>query len=165
MKYDRVIINVSRGIIHEHHIGSYFFPLRMNGQICLQFIGNESDNLTYNVSLGIIQQMWFLHYGTAAHFRTIVRKFLNYGFPQRWIGQGGPISWPARSSHLNPMVFFVWERVLGLCDSSTWCWYFKRTYSICSWPNTKHSRNFQQNTQEHVTQAYCMHWGKWKPLR
>jgi hypothetical protein len=38
----------------------------------------------------------------------IVRQFLNEAFPNRWIGRGGAISWPARSPDLTPLDFFLW---------------------------------------------------------
>ncbi|EZA48673.1 hypothetical protein X777_13179, partial [Ooceraea biroi] len=33
---------------------------------------------------------------------------LNESFPDRWIGRGGRISWPARSPDLMPLDFFLW---------------------------------------------------------
>ena len=33
---------------------------------------------------------------------------LNYVFPNRWIGRGGPVQWPPRSADLTPMDFFTW---------------------------------------------------------
>jgi hypothetical protein len=38
----------------------------------------------------------------------IVRQFLNEAFPNRWIGRGEAISWPARSPNLTPLDFFLW---------------------------------------------------------
>jgi hypothetical protein len=29
-------------------------------------------------------------------------------FPDRWLGRGSPVSWPARSPDLNPLDFFLW---------------------------------------------------------
>ncbi|EZA48500.1 hypothetical protein X777_12995, partial [Ooceraea biroi] len=36
------------------------------------------------------------------------RNILNESFPDRWIGRGGRISWPARSPDLTPLDFFLW---------------------------------------------------------
>ena len=33
---------------------------------------------------------------------------MNEIFPNRWIGQGGPVEWPARSPDLTPLDFFYW---------------------------------------------------------
>jgi hypothetical protein len=46
--------------------------------------------------------------GAAPHFAVIVRQYLNYKLPGRWMGRGGPISWPARSPDLTPCDFFLW---------------------------------------------------------
>ena len=42
------------------------------------------------------------------HFSSEVRNFLNYHFPGRWIGRGGPHNWPARSPDLSPLDNCVW---------------------------------------------------------
>lgn len=33
---------------------------------------------------------------------------LNYRFPNRWIGRGVAIAWPARSPDRNPIDLFLW---------------------------------------------------------
>ena len=50
--------------------------------------------------------MWFMHDGAPAHITVDVRHFLDATYPQRWIGRGGPVIWPARSPDLNPLDFF-----------------------------------------------------------
>ena len=42
------------------------------------------------------------------HYRHIVREYLDRKFPNRWIGRGGPISWPPRSPDLTACDFFLW---------------------------------------------------------
>jgi hypothetical protein len=39
---------------------------------------------------------------------------LDNQYPQRWIGRGGPHHWPARSSDLNPLDFFLWGHLKSL---------------------------------------------------
>ncbi|EZA60061.1 hypothetical protein X777_13886, partial [Ooceraea biroi] len=39
------------------------------------------------------------------------RNILNESFPDRWIGRGRRISWPARSPDLTPLGFFRWGRL------------------------------------------------------
>ena len=50
--------------------------------------------------------------GAPPHWTKAVRDWLNSNLQQRWIGRGGVednnISWPARSSNLTPMDFFLW---------------------------------------------------------
>jgi hypothetical protein len=43
-----------------------------------------------------------------AHFSAQIQQHLNTQFPDRWLGCGSPVSWPARSPDLNPLDFFLW---------------------------------------------------------
>jgi len=52
--------------------------------------------------------MYFQHDGAPPHSSHEVRNFLNYHFPGRWIGRGGPHNWPARSPDLSPLNYCVW---------------------------------------------------------
>jgi hypothetical protein len=46
--------------------------------------------------------------GTPPHFHKEVTDFLNSKFPEKWIGRGGPITWPPSSPDLTPLDFFFW---------------------------------------------------------
>lgn len=48
----------------------------------------------------------FMHDGAGPHYARVVFEHLNKEFPNRWIGRGGPMAWPARSPDLNPLDFF-----------------------------------------------------------
>ena len=52
--------------------------------------------------------MYFMQDGAPAHFSRQVRNYLDAQYPERWIGRGGPLLWPARSPDLNPMDFSIW---------------------------------------------------------
>jgi hypothetical protein len=41
------------------------------------------------------------------HFGRVVRDHLNERFHERWIGRGGPVSWPPRSPDLTPLEFYL----------------------------------------------------------
>ncbi|GBM61807.1 hypothetical protein AVEN_80449-1 [Araneus ventricosus] len=58
--------------------------------------------------------MWFMHDGAPAHFSSTVQHFLNATYPARWIGSGGPVVWPPRSSDRNPLDFFLWGHIKSL---------------------------------------------------
>lgn len=45
-----------------------------------------------------------------------MRQILNTRFPERWIGRGGPITWPARSPDLNVLDYFVWGYIKSLIE-------------------------------------------------
>jgi len=52
--------------------------------------------------------MYIQHDGAPPHSSREVRNFLNYRFPGRWIGRGGPHNWPARSPDLSPLDYCIW---------------------------------------------------------
>ncbi|EZA54928.1 hypothetical protein X777_05346, partial [Ooceraea biroi] len=90
---------------HYFMIGPYFLPPRLTGDIYRNFIVNELPILLADVPLHIRRQLIFQHDGAPAHFSRQVREVLDAHFPDRWIGRGGPIIWPARSPDLNVLDF------------------------------------------------------------
>lgn len=62
------------------------------------------------------RQLIFQHDGAPAHFSRQVREILNTNYPDKWIGRGGPITWPARSPDLNVLDFFVWGYIKNLVE-------------------------------------------------
>lgn len=52
--------------------------------------------------------MWLQHDGAPAHNAADVRQFLQETFPNKWIGRGGPVAWPARSPDITSCDFFLW---------------------------------------------------------
>ncbi|EZA55465.1 hypothetical protein X777_04746, partial [Ooceraea biroi] len=77
------------------------------GAIYRQFLENELPVLLANVPLRVRTQLIFQHDGAPVHFCREVRDTLNARYPDRWMGCGGPIIWPARSPDLNVLDFFV----------------------------------------------------------
>jgi len=49
--------------------------------------------------------------GAPPHYSNRVRAYLDRKVPDRWIGRGGPISWPPRSPDLTPCDFFLWGHI------------------------------------------------------
>lgn len=101
-------LNVWAGILGRHVIGPVFLPRRLNGENYLNFLRNDLPNLLEDVPLIDRQNHWFMHDGAPAHYVRNVRELLNERFNGKWIGRGGPISWPARSPDLNPLDFCLW---------------------------------------------------------
>ena len=62
--------------------------------------------------------MWFMHDGGPPHFLHIVRRHLTQAFNEQWIGQEGPVVWPARSLDLNPLDFWLWGHLKTLVYST-----------------------------------------------
>ena len=55
--------------------------------------------------------MWYQHDGAPPHSARCTRHILNRKYPNKWIGRGGPRSWPARSPDLTPLDFFLWGTI------------------------------------------------------
>ncbi|XP_041984653.1 uncharacterized protein LOC121737150 [Aricia agestis] len=110
----RFNLNVWMGIINNRLIGPHFLPQNLNGVEYESFLRNVFHELMEDMPLETRQNMIFMHDGCPAHFRLAVRSWLDQHFPDRWIGRGGPIPWPARSPDITPMDFFVWGRMKSL---------------------------------------------------
>lgn len=110
----RFSINVWAGILGDHLIGPYLLPERLNGKTYLTFLQHVLPDLLNVVPPRIRRVMWFQHDGAPAHYVRDVRNYLDITFPNRWIGRGGPVAWPARSPDLSPLDFFFWGRLKAL---------------------------------------------------
>lgn len=110
----RFSLNVWMGIIDDNLIGPYFLPNYLNGDTYEEFLRNEVFGLLSEVPLATRQGMIYQHDGCPAHYRTSVRQWFNQHFPNRWIGRGGSIPWPARSPDLTPCDYYVWGHMKSL---------------------------------------------------
>jgi hypothetical protein len=77
---------------------------------------------------------------TFPHSQKEVTDFLNLKFPEKWIGRGGPFTWPPLSPDLTPIDFFLLGVLQGHCFLATigynfagTCWEDKR-YSGYGYP-------------------------------
>lgn len=98
-------LNVWGGIIGDHLIGPFFLPGRLTGRSYRHFLQHELPLLLEDVPLLLRHQMWFMHDGAPAHFSILAREYLNGVYENKWIGRGGPQSWPPRSPDLNSLDF------------------------------------------------------------
>src|SRR5436190_4754 len=85
-------------------------------EIYVNFLENELPALLEDVPLRDKVELIFQHDGAPAHFSRQVRRFLDAHYPERWIGRGGPIIWPARSPDLNVLDYFVWGHIKDLVE-------------------------------------------------
>lgn len=83
-------------------------PARLDGITYRDFLRDELPRLIEDLPLAIRQQLWFQQDGAPAHKSRIARVVLDQSFPDRWIGIGGAVEWPARSPDLTPLDFFLW---------------------------------------------------------
>lgn len=58
--------------------------------------------------------MHYQHDGCPTHYQRTVREHLDSVFPQRWVGRGGPVPWPARSPDLTTLDFYLWSELKRL---------------------------------------------------
>lgn len=110
-------INVWAAILGDN-IFIRFLPDRLNGENYLHFLTTDLNELLDDVPLNTRNKMWFMQDGAPAHYTIQVREFLNEAYPNRWIGRGAPVAWPARSPDLNPLDFFLWGHLKTLVYDS-----------------------------------------------
>lgn len=111
-------VNVWAGIVGDFLIGPFFLPGRLDGQSYRRFLEDNLPILLEDVPLLLRQQIWFMHDGAPAHFSILARQFLNQTFNNRWMGRGGPQSWPPRSPDLNSLYFCLWGHLKSLVYST-----------------------------------------------
>jgi len=92
-------------------------PPRLRGQTYADFLENNLPGLLEDVPLRLRETLIFQHDGAPAHYSRRVREILNTRFPDKWMGRGGPIIWPARSPDLNVLDYFVWGHVKALVEN------------------------------------------------
>jgi len=71
------------------------------------FIENQLPNFLEDILLREREMLIFQHDEAPAHYFRDVREIYDTRFRGRWIGRGGLIVWPARSSDLNVLDYFV----------------------------------------------------------
>lgn len=76
------------------HFSSIIHIDIVNGRIFLNFLVEKLSPLLEDLPLR--QNMWMQLNGAICHFSVNVRQYMNIIFPDRWIGRGGPVSWPPR---------------------------------------------------------------------
>lgn len=72
--------------------------------------------LLEDIPLYVRAEIIFQHDGAPAHFSRQTRTFLDAHYPDRWMGRGGPIIWPARSPDLNVLDYFVRGHIKDLIE-------------------------------------------------
>jgi len=111
-------VNVWAGILGDEVIGPIFIEGHLNGETYLDLLQthiaplideavqtqeNEVGELNLDANL-----TYFQHDGAPSHYALAVREWLEYHFPEKWIGRRGTIEWPARSPDLTSLDFFLW---------------------------------------------------------
>lgn len=108
---NRFSVNVWAGILNNTLFGPIEIPARLNANEYLNFLETHLENILDDLPLNVRNQLHFQHDGAPAHYGINVRNWLHERLPGRWIGRGGPISWPPRSPDLNPLDYYFWGRI------------------------------------------------------
>jgi len=104
-------VNTWCGLIGQQIVGPYFFNNPLNGDVYADFLNNILGQMLEEIPLQTRGRMWLQQDGCPAHYSLVARRAANQLFPNRWIGRGGHVEWPARSPDLTPMDFFFWGRL------------------------------------------------------
>ena len=111
-------MNVSCGVLGNKLIGPFVFDNTLTGNAFEVFLRNELPGLLEDIPLMIRSQMYFQHDGSPPHYTRNVSDYLNESFPNRWLGRGGPVSWPPRSPDITPLDFYLWGHTKTLVYES-----------------------------------------------
>jgi hypothetical protein len=84
----------------------YVIEDRISGAQYLNFLQETLPILMDDLPLNVHQDMWYQFDGALAHFTRPVHYWLNHNYLGKWIGHGGPVTWPACSPDFTPLDFF-----------------------------------------------------------
>lgn len=101
-------VNVWCAIRYKKIIGPYFFDATVNQNTYIEMLENYLMPALDDINLQDRRNLYFQHDGCPAHSAISVRNWLDQHFHNKWIGQFGPIRWPARSPDITPLDFFLW---------------------------------------------------------
>jgi hypothetical protein len=99
-------LTIPRGIIDDNLISPCILRLQLTGDIYLTFLQVTLPEVLEVVPLEVHHEMWFQDDGPA-HFTNVVREYLDEMFGNRWLGCGGPITWPPHYPDVTPLDFFL----------------------------------------------------------
>lgn len=100
--------NVWCGLFNGRLIGPYFYEGILNGERYLRFLRNIIPGLVEEIPINERLTMWWQQDGAPPHNSNLVTRFLTDRFGVNWIGNQGPVKWPARSPDMSPLDFFLW---------------------------------------------------------
>jgi len=107
------------GLWRNRLIGPIVFEENLNSERYLNIIRQVIFTYFDDLPLQILRQLWWHQDGAPPHNARIVSDFLNIHFPNKWIGNQGPVRWPPRSPDLNPLDFFLWGYLKNLLYKDT----------------------------------------------
>lgn len=104
----RQSFNVWVGMWHNKIIGPFFLEGHLTSESYEELIRTNILDSLMDEPLNVLRQLWWQQDGAPPHNGRRVRNLLNELFPNKWMGNQGPVRWPARSPDLNPLDYFLW---------------------------------------------------------
>jgi hypothetical protein len=104
-------INMWGGIFGDYLVGSQVLPRLLTGNRYRDFLLYDLPKLLEDVPLAVRARMWYMHDGAPEHFSHAVRDVLKSTHHDRRIVRVGPTAWPPWSPDMNPLQFYLWERL------------------------------------------------------
>lgn len=86
----------------------HIFDGNLNGARYIEILDTCLPQLLDNIPLAQLRNIYFQQDGAPCHNTNLVRDYLNEKFRNQWIGNNGPVRWPARSPDLSVLDFFLW---------------------------------------------------------
>lgn len=148
--------NVWAGILGDEIIGPFFIEGNLTADKYLSLLIDHivpAMQISARIQNIPWEEVYFQQDGASPHYARIVRNYLNAVFPNRWIGRGGPIRWPARSPDLTPLDYFLWgflkdrvfrtrpENLDEMCD---------RIIEFCAVPDDEMFERVRESFEERV---------------
>ena len=108
VRQGRFGFNIWVALLGNRILTFQIFDDNLNSENYLRILNNHIISFMDNIPLLERQKIYFQQDGAPAHGAEIISECLNTNFGQQWIGNNGPIRWPARSPDMTPLDFFFW---------------------------------------------------------
>jgi hypothetical protein len=85
--------------------GPAYLSHRLTGYHHGDFLLNVLPQILEDVSLAATGRKGYIHVGAPTHFSRAALDGVNNTYHDRWIGRGGPTTWPPCSPNFIPRMF------------------------------------------------------------
>lgn len=99
--------NVWVALLNNRVLAYEIYDENLNSEAYHRILNTHIISFMDNVPLQEHQQLYFQQDGAPPHNARVIVECLNNNFGRQWIGNNGPIRWPARSPDLTPLDFFL----------------------------------------------------------
>lgn len=89
----------------------FIYNETLKSRLYLQILRTVVAEFLEDLPLQVYMNCWYQLDGAPAHSSGEVRELLDELFEDRYMGRGGPWSWPPRSPDLTPLDFYLWGKI------------------------------------------------------